>query len=206
MFSAIYQGIGIGLGLSVLIGPVFFALIQTSINKGFKTALYLALGISLSDLFYIFLTLLGVESFLGDPHVAYYLGLIGGIILIVFGLQSVFKKVQLSNSEEIVIDSKHIFKSISKGFLLNSLHPGVMLFWLATVSGIVGKSDFTLSEVIILFTCTIISNFCIDLIKIKLADKLSPLLTNSLIKKLNIGVGFILIVCGFFLFLTTFLK
>ncbi|WP_216351112.1 LysE family transporter, partial [Mucilaginibacter polytrichastri] len=49
MIEAIFSGIGIGLILTFLTGPVFFALIKTSIEKGFQAGIALALGVVTSD-------------------------------------------------------------------------------------------------------------------------------------------------------------
>jgi len=47
--EAVFNGVIYGLVLAVLVGPVFFTLIQTSIERGFKSGVYVAIGISLSD-------------------------------------------------------------------------------------------------------------------------------------------------------------
>ncbi|MDA0314685.1 MAG: hypothetical protein O3A40_05240 [Bacteroidetes bacterium] len=47
MQQAILEGIELGLLLSMMIGPVFFALITTSIDHGFRQAAILALGVFL---------------------------------------------------------------------------------------------------------------------------------------------------------------
>jgi threonine/homoserine/homoserine lactone efflux protein len=44
MIEAIISGIGFGLVLTFITGPVFFALIKTSIEKGFHAGVALALG------------------------------------------------------------------------------------------------------------------------------------------------------------------
>ena len=49
----IFQAIGIGFLLSVMVGPVFFILLETSITKGVRASLYLDLGVFISDVIYI---------------------------------------------------------------------------------------------------------------------------------------------------------
>ena len=49
----VINGLLFGLLLCVLIGPVFFALIQNAIEKGFYSGFFMAIGIALSDAFYI---------------------------------------------------------------------------------------------------------------------------------------------------------
>ena len=47
------KGILFGIMISFMLGPAFFILIETSIKKGFKSALFLDLGILLSDAIYL---------------------------------------------------------------------------------------------------------------------------------------------------------
>jgi len=49
MPEAIVSGVLLGGVLALLVGPVFFMLIQTSIKKGFVPAVMLSLGVILSD-------------------------------------------------------------------------------------------------------------------------------------------------------------
>ena len=205
MFSVVYNGILIGLGLSVMIGPIFFALIQTAIERGVKNAIYLALGISLSDLFYILLVYFGLHEFMSSPTMHTYLGIGGGIILIIFGIQNFFKKNKL-HQESVLVESKRVYKTILKGFLLNSLHPGVVVFWFASVGGMLAKSDHTEIQTLILFSVAVLTNFLMDLLKIKLSKIMSKYLTLKMMKILNYSVGAILIICGGVLLYSTFQK
>ena len=52
-FDLILKGVVTGFVLSIMIGPVFFVLLETSIKKGVRAALALDLGVLLSDLLYI---------------------------------------------------------------------------------------------------------------------------------------------------------
>ena len=49
----ILKAVFTGVILSLMIGPAFFLLLETSIKKGVRAALAFDLGIFLSDLFYI---------------------------------------------------------------------------------------------------------------------------------------------------------
>lgn len=203
MISALYQGFLIGIGLSMLIGPVFFSLINTSINQGKRTAVYLAVGISISDLVYIFIAFLGINSLQHNKSFLFWVGIVGGGILLLFGFQSIFKKSKMEADAKVKVEAKDVFKNIFKGFLLNSMHPGVILFWMATVGGIMGEGNFTTTEEILLFGTSILTTFTIDLLKLNLAHKLSQYLTPLFIKRLNIGIGIILVVCGAYLLYAT---
>ena len=51
--NLIWQGILLGLGLSVLVGPLIFLYIQVGIQFGFRSAFFLGLGAWMSDLMFI---------------------------------------------------------------------------------------------------------------------------------------------------------
>ena len=55
MTSAVLEGVLMGLFLSVFVGPVFFLLIETSINKGIREAFIMDAGVILSDIAWIIL-------------------------------------------------------------------------------------------------------------------------------------------------------
>ena len=49
----ILKGIVTGFILSIMIGPVFFVLLETSITKGIKAAIALDLGVLVNDVVYV---------------------------------------------------------------------------------------------------------------------------------------------------------
>ena len=74
----VLQAIGIGFLLSVMVGPVFFILLETSITKGIRAALILDFGVFISDVIYIlfaFIFASQIKSFTNDNLV---LAIIGG--------------------------------------------------------------------------------------------------------------------------------
>ncbi|HTB33150.1 MAG TPA: LysE family transporter, partial [Bacteroidia bacterium] len=68
MVITFFKGAILGFSMSIIfIGPALFALIQTSIKNGFRSAAALALGVAISDAFFIALAYLGAEQFLSNP-------------------------------------------------------------------------------------------------------------------------------------------
>ena len=123
---------GSGLVIAIMLGPVFFVLIQTSIEKGFLTALIFSLGIVFSDSVFFFLAWLGISQIAGSALVDQLIGGIGGLILFGFGIHLMLKKPK--KVEAHAIDSKgSLFRSFLKGFFVNSLNPSVLMYWLSVV-------------------------------------------------------------------------
>ena len=84
----------VGFLLSVMIGPVFFVLLETSIRKGFRAALVFDIGVLASDALYILLAYLfyaEVDKMSSGTNKALF-GFIGGGIFIIYGIVNFFKK------------------------------------------------------------------------------------------------------------------
>ncbi len=213
MLEIVIGGIGYGLLLSIMVGPAFFILIETSIFKGIRSALYLDLGVLISDLIYItiaFMFFNEVNALMASDN-RYVLKVIGGGAFIVFGLYNLLKtrkdtvlnKKQKVDPKDLSANS-HIML-IVKGFMINALNPGVLFYWLTLMSLVpeapaeVGISH--LYTQMIYVGLILITFFGFDILKIIGAKKLKDFLTPSWIRVVNIALGFILILFGL-LFLT----
>ncbi|RZK07567.1 MAG: LysE family translocator, partial [Flavobacterium sp.] len=96
MFEAILQGIGAGILFSFLTGPVFFSMIKTSIEKGFKAGFSLAIGVVFSDIIFIVLTLFSSQFVDYNAEYNQYISIIGGLFLFGIGLYYIFNKVKVN--------------------------------------------------------------------------------------------------------------
>ncbi|MEX2335816.1 MAG: LysE family transporter [Fulvivirga sp.] len=195
------NGIIFGLLLSILIGPVFFTVIQTSIEKGFDKAIWVAVGIFLSDLFYIFLAYLGVSQLIQKSGYNDWIGYAGGIILILFGVFSLFKSRKNVKMVQQSTSIKGFFSHIFKGFLINGVSPFVLLFWVGAMSIATMEYGYSGYLLLVFFGIILLVVFITDIIKAYLALKLRRLMTPRLFKVLNILVGVGMIAFGVRIFL-----
>ena len=176
-----------------MIGPVFFTLIQTSIERGYKSGFRMAIGIAMSDAFYIFICYLGISQLLNSETFKIGLGVVGGIIMFVFGLMNLLKPAKYEQQKSLDSNASSGFKEVMKGFLVNGINPFVLIFWIGIVS--MATVDYAYSkEVAILFFGTIVVTiFITDNIKAYLAHKLSDVITPRIIKIVNMIAGIALI-------------
>lgn len=197
--EVILKGIISGIILAFLIGPVFFTILQTSIERGFGSGALVAIGVSLSDTFYITLTYLGIYQMFDQGNFREYLAYFGGIVLLIFGIYYLFvKSKRLSRFDPEKVQMNNPWKLIGKGFIINGLSPMVLIFWLGTVGLATTKLGYSTPGKAIPFFAAIVSTvFITDLIKAKLADKLRRMLTPKFIRNLNIVLGFVLLIFGF---------
>lgn len=193
----IIKGILSGVVLALLIGPVFFTILQTSVEHGFGTGVLVAIGVSLSDTFYIVLANLGLAHLLETPGHKLYLAYAGGLILLTFGVYYLFVKSQRFSKEEDDTRSKAPFRYIAKGFIINGLSPLVLIFWVGTVGFATTELGYdTLPEVAIYFGATVATVFSTDLLKAKLADRLRLMVTPRFIRLMNIALGMVFVFFG----------
>ena len=192
---ALIEGILFGSLVIFLIGPVFFALIQTSIEKGFLSASVFALGVWISDVILLSVCWYGISRLAPDNSYLFWLGLAGGIVLIAFGLYSIIN----SEPSRVVAKDSRAGKKGShflKGFGFNGLNPMVMLFWSGVVSHEIISYDHDPNDRILFFTGVIFTMACGDLAKAFFASRLGTIMNPKLISVLNKVVGVLLVFFG----------
>jgi threonine/homoserine/homoserine lactone efflux protein len=214
MLAVLLKAIPIGLLLSIMPGAAFFSVIQTSISRGFRAGLFLAFGISLSDIFLVALCLFGIAGLMENNETAQLvMGIVGGIILIVFGgytflnmksdlnpqLSKSLLLKECPNGEEINGENKRI-KYLAKGFALNVSNPFVWLLWL----GIVPYSGVVLKEQVFFLLFILITVFSMDMLKSYFAGKIKQILTPEVIFLINRIVGLVIACLGVFLIIIVF--
>ncbi|SFT42887.1 Threonine/homoserine/homoserine lactone efflux protein [Algoriphagus locisalis] len=202
MSQALLEGISMGLLLSAMIGPVFFTLIQSSLEKGFRYAAMVALGIQVSDALYVLLTFFGVKFLAKATYFEAVLGYVGGAILIGFGIAYLVKK-QTVKAEASVEEVRRAKKrsAFLKGFSINGINPFVLLFWISIASLIHLKTDFDRVDFWSYYLGILLTVFSIDLIKAFIAKQLAQFVTPKVMFWLNKAVGVAMIGFGFRLIL-----
>lgn len=199
MITVLFKGILFGLLLAVMLGPVFFALIQNSIVKGLKAGVTMALGIAVADISYIVLMYFSVKLFKDNPTVSVAFGAFGGLIILITGIMSITKK-NFDLSGEIKTNKRGMMKQFFKGFVLNGINPFVLLYWLGVMTLVTVNYAYTKTEVITFF-CAIIGTLILtDMTKVVLAQKLRNFITEKRLRIMNRGVGVALILFSLRLF------
>ena len=195
--SALGNGILYGFLLTLMIGPVFFALIQTSIEKGFNSGASMAVGIALSDALYVVVASLGVAVLAKSPSFQAWLGLIGGIILLVFGMANFLKKLKETAPAVELKSSGTVWREVGKGFILNGINPFVLLIWFGVG---VAVMNYNQQQKIAFFGGALATVLLTDFLKAYSATKLRRWLTSKFIHRMNKLVGVALMVFSIKLF------
>ena len=193
----LFKGLLFGLLLSFLLGPVFFALMQTSIEKGFKAGLFMAFGVAMSDSLYMFITYTGVSFFSENDQVKIILGFTGSVILIVFGLFTFLKPVPTRGRKQPHFTNNNYSRKTIKGFLLNGINPFIFIFWLGVAGMITIELHYSFDQVFLFYVGVVTMVLSMDITKAFLATRIRDLITPRFMKILNRSVGMVLILFGF---------
>ena len=203
MFEAIILGLGAGLISSFLTGPVFFSMIKTSIEKGFKAGFSLAVGVIISDIILIGIVLFGSQFFEYKESFDKYVGFIGGTFLLAVGLYYLFATVALNyESQTLQKVSKRGY--LIKGFLMCILTPSTLMFWIIVSSIISVKLNNRLDEKLFCFFIAMATQLTIDGFKSYYSSKLRHRIKESALKTLNKVAGVIIILFALWLLFKTY--
>ena len=195
------QGIGLGIALSLLAGPLLFTLVQTSLDDGVRSGLTVASGIWFSDVLYIttiFLAFSFLDRIAKMPDFEFFFGVIGGMILMAIGIGMILSTAVKERFRESKSNSRarSALKNLMKGFLINTVNPFTVFFWIGIVSTTLGVSDYTFSDIAPFFIGLMLTVMLGDTIKVILASKIRKLLTDSKILILRKISGSALIIFG----------
>ncbi|MFO8054314.1 MAG: LysE family translocator [Bacteroidales bacterium] len=188
--------------ITITLGPAFFSLLQTSINQGFKAGMFMAIGISLSDIVIILLSYLGISRIISNPENQLMVGILGATILLIFGLVTFTKKPmrQIKKPEELAAgthkDIYNPYTSVIKGFFLNIANPFLIIFWMGIMSYVTTNYGLEAKSVLSFFSGTMIIVFAADLTKSYVGDKVKEYIKPWLIGWLNRIVGIVLMASG----------
>jgi len=208
MIEDIQAAIPLGFFLAFMIGPVFFVLLETSVTKGFRAAVVFDLGVIIADIFFIGLAYFSSFQLLENLSNRPGLFVFGGTILAVYGVIIFLKKPVKNTTEasEIKFIKTNYLGLFFKGFLLNFINIGVLVFWLGVII-ITGPSlENDINRFYVFFGTMILAYFVTDLFKILLAKQLKRKLTQNRILRIKKLLGLILVICGLVLIVKGFLP
>ena len=203
--SEFFPAIPIGIVLAFTIGPVFFTVLETSISKGVKAAIFVDIRVVLSDVLFFVIAFFSTNSLLKsieeNTDSWYFLG---GVLFVAYAGVSLIKIIQEKNSPEnkegaLIENSPNLLKMVLKGFLLNIINVVVLFYWVGIILYFGPQLEMNESKIYLFFIIIISTYFTIDLGKIYLAQQLKKRLTDIVIKTIKIVVNSFIVICGLFL-------
>ncbi|HXB29449.1 MAG TPA: LysE family transporter [Puia sp.] len=199
MVEAILKGLALGVVLALSVGPIIFTIIKQSITVGHKGGFSFVAGVWLSDIILVTLSNVFTEWVARLLEHQKTIGYAGSSFLIAMGVYFFFfKKVQIRSTGNLEHAEHLSFYEMARifvsGFIINTLNPGVLIFWLGNAT--VLSLTHTLKQRIIIFSVCLLINMGADVGKVMMAGNLRKKLTVHNLSIINKISGAILVVFG----------
>ncbi|PRY52448.1 threonine/homoserine/homoserine lactone efflux protein [Arcticibacter pallidicorallinus] len=193
MLETIISGIGLGIVLSFATGPVFFALLKTSIEKGFHAGISLAGGVLMSDVIYVSLALYGSSFIQFENEYRYVIGLTGAAVMMGIGFFYLLKKVKINYDN--ITSTKRNTGYFFKGFLMCIFNPSLLIYWITVTSSIISVTgEIQAQQIFPFFGSILITQFSMDSVKAYYANKLRYKIKERTIVLLNRVAGSLIMI------------
>lgn len=184
-------GLGYGLATALLIGPVFFTLLKASLVHGARGGILVALGIIVSDVVVVLICASSFRTLLHDPINSMAMALCASVILAALGIRYLLARV-VDASAQGRPDGRSALSHFTSGFLVNFINPFVFGVWFALVAH--ANMAHQQDRGVTLFLCGVLTGiFASDVAKVLLAQRLKPLLSPLVLRKVHIGIGIALL-------------
>lgn len=206
MVEDIQAAAPLGFFLAFMLGPAFFVLIETSIEKGFRAATFFDLGVIFSDIIFILIAYFSSYQLLENINNQPGIYVFGGTLLSLYGASNFIKKTTAQTTTIKEKNQANYTGLFVKGFLLNIINIGVLVFWLGLVVVVTPNLGGNYKRIIVFFSTLIVSYFLTDLIKILLAKRMKAYLKKDNIIKAKKALGILIFVFGLFLIIKGFLP
>ncbi len=172
------NGLLFGLTLTILLGPIFFALVQAGLERGFRAGFAMGMGIWVSDVIFIVAVYLSVSRIVGVTEIEgfkLWVGIAGGVILLLIGLLTLLGKPPEMNASILTkkkLGASYLVLGI-KGFLINTINPFTFFFWISVMTAVVLKEEYSVSDATQFFVAIMLIIVTSDMAKVYLAKYIS---------------------------------
>ncbi|MFK7920826.1 MAG: LysE family translocator [Bacteroidia bacterium] len=195
---ALLHGYLYGLTLVLLIGPVFFTLLQNTWENGFKSGFTVALGIISGDALCVALLFgLGVSGWFLQDENKFWIGLIGAIILLVLGTLYTVRSPR-TDGVKVNLKAGTYLNAFFQGFVVNFFNPFAFGVWIAAIAIASNLYHSPYSQSIFLGGM-LLAVLTTDTLKVGLAHYIRPLLKKEWLAYIFKGIGVILCLSGMYL-------
>jgi threonine/homoserine/homoserine lactone efflux protein len=191
----VIKGIGLGLLLSVAVGPVVFAILKVSMKLGHKAGYAFVLGVSASDVLLVVFSNLAAELVKALLRYEFWIAFFGAALLLIMGIYGLFfgkdPRDDPQSDIQMAFRRRDLARFGLQGFFMNLLTPGPILFWLTTCTAF---AYLPLHDRLMLFAACLATILMLDMGKVFFAGKIRNLLTPLALHRIHQASSLVLIV------------
>ena len=186
-----------GFILSFSFGPIFFILLETSITRGIKQAVFMDFGVIVSDLLFFSLAYFGASKIATEENQP-ALFLLGGVILSVYSVISFINNAVKNKKikKEKAIEETGLFKYVIKGFLLNIINISYLVIWAGVIVWFGPKVEMSPVKIWTFFFVSVATYLAVNVLKFLLSSRLKSKLTDFVLFYIRQGLNILILIFG----------
>ncbi len=201
----LFYGMLAGFMMSILLGVIFFMLIQAGIQHGTRKGVIIASGVISGDIIFVSLAIgftSGISLFLKQHEQS--IAFIGGSLLLLMGVSMWFKKRKTTQTPDVTgLKSARDF--FVKPFIINLLNPANAAWWLGLYS-MPPAASYETAQKITFAAGAITTVFATEVGVAAGASKLKKYIRENWLKKVDKVVGLVMFLIGIKLIINQFIK
>ena len=190
------NGLLTGLLLQLAIGPVFFFILNLTLQRTILDGLIAVLAVTIVDYFYITLAIFGIGHFLENKRVKKIFGIVSSIVLIIFGVIIISDVIGTDLSTDLDTNSSNLFTSFTSVFFLTISSPMTIVFFTSLFAAKAVEYNYSKWELLIFGLATGSATFLFLGTSVILFSLIGGAIPVIVIRILNILVGILLIGYG----------
>ena len=186
-----------GFILSFSFGPIFFILLETSITRGIKQAVFMDFGVIVSDLLFFSLAYFGASKIATEENQP-ALFLLGGVILSVYSVISFINNAVKNKKikKEKAVEETRLFKYVVKGFLLNIINISYLVIWAGVIVWFGPKVEMSPVKIWTFFFVSVATYLAVNVLKFLLSSRLKSKLTDFVLFYIRQGLHILILIFG----------
>ena len=186
-----------GFILSFSFGPIFFILLETSITRGIKQAVFMDFGVIVSDLLFFSLAYFGASKIATEENQP-ALFLLGGVILSVYSVISFINNAVKNKKikKEKDVEETKLFKYVIKGFLLNIINISYLVIWAGVIVWFGPKVEMSPVKIWTFFFVSVATYLAVNVLKFLLSSRLKSKLTDFVLFYIRQGLNILILIFG----------
>lgn len=128
-------GFGLGFFVALQLGPISLFMIRSTLRGGLWIGLSIGAGIALIDALYATLGVAGAAPLVSIGPVRVVLGLVGGAVLVVLGLRTLYSAFRVRSGGETELEVSSRRRAFATAVIATASNPLTIVSWAAIFAG-----------------------------------------------------------------------
>lgn len=194
MIAVMFDGFLTGLILQIAIGPVFFFILNITLQKSWVDGLLAVAAVTIVDYMFIALAVLGVGKLLEKPETKRLWGTVSSLVLILFGIIMMVPIDQGSGPQGLL--ESNGMAGFMAVFLLTASSPLTIVFWTSVFAAKAIERGFAQKQLIFFGLAAGLATLVFLGASVALLSMCRASIPLALIRALNTAVGLLLVIYG----------